>query len=108
MSKTIEQLKHQVELLYDQIREEEAAEAQLARMNPEYLLAIELHDVLCHSNHTDACGWYYEFAGKEHNFAGGAHDHYLIQARKMISLLEKSGMEMVHTMTVLKILKTLA
>ena len=46
-------------------------EAKLA--SPDHQLATELHSMLCTWNHTDGCGWFYEFTGKKDNWQGHAH-----------------------------------
>jgi len=51
---------------------------------PEYLLAFSLHAKLCHYNHTDECGWYYEIHDGVHDWTGGSHFSYLEKARKLL------------------------
>ena len=48
-------------------------------------MAILLHKALCHSNHTDQCGWYYEINGIEHDWARWTHKDYLKKADILIS-----------------------
>jgi hypothetical protein len=45
-------------------------------------MAIYLHSNFCHHNHTDACGWEYEFNAKGHDWTGYSHKHYLQEAAK--------------------------
>lgn len=47
-------------------------------------MAILLHKALCHSNHTDRCGWYYEINGIEHDWTRWTHKEYLEKANKLI------------------------
>lgn len=64
-------------------------------------MAILLHDKLCHSNHTDQCGWYYEIDGIKHDWTGYAHKTYLEKANKLI----ESGMTIDVMKTVFTCLK---
>lgn len=43
-------------------------------------MAIKLHEMLCHGNHTDYCGWYYEIRDGVHDWNRWEHQHYLIYA----------------------------
>lgn len=47
-------------------------------------MAIFLHDMLCHKDHTDQCGWYYEIDGIVHNWTRYNHKIYLEKADKLI------------------------
>lgn len=47
-------------------------------------VATELHGLLCTWNHTDGCGWFYEFKDKKDNWSGSAHNNYLMRAQKLI------------------------
>ena len=48
-------------------------------------MAILLHKNLCHCNHTDQCGWFYELNGIEHDWTKWAHKDYLKKADRLIS-----------------------
>lgn len=70
-------------------REQELADAkeQLKKAkleSPDKQLAKELHSMLCRWNHTDGCGWFYEFRNKEDDWSGNAHGQYLIKAQNLI------------------------
>jgi hypothetical protein len=68
-------------------RELEAVRAEAAKravMPEDQRLAVELHAFLCHSNHTDGCGW-----GWEKDWTGYAHKRYLEKARNVL----KTGLE---------------
>lgn len=58
---------------------------QFAALPPEHQLAITLHKTLCYHNHTDGCGWEYEYlpnkGGADWN--GNAHQRWLLKARKI-------------------------
>lgn len=66
---------------------------ELETMTPEKRLAVELHRIMCHWNHTDGCGWYYEVSGyntpqETHNWeTGSTHADYLKKAQRAIALL---------------------
>lgn len=49
-------------------------------------LAVLLHKKFCNHNHTDACGWEYEFIGKTHDWSGYAHNDYLNRAEKLLKM----------------------
>lgn len=50
--------------------------------------ADQLHGKMCTWNHTDGCGWFYEFVGKEHDWSGNTHARYLTKAKNIFSRLE--------------------
>lgn len=84
-------LKKQISKVKDDINklqlEKSKLEAQLEAFNkltePQQL-AIELHDRFCRSNHTDACGWYYEMSDGMDKWDGSTHVRYLNQAENLI------------------------
>jgi hypothetical protein len=44
-----------------------------------------LHELFCHYNHTDQCGWYYEAAsGENKKWTQYAHAKYLAAARELL------------------------
>lgn len=60
------------------------AEAASHESTPEQQLAIGLHSALCHSNHTDMCGWEYEIQGSDgHQWDRHAHSSYLKKAEAL-------------------------
>jgi len=66
----------------------EAADKAFDVLPEEYKLAITLHSLLCHWNHTDGCSWEYEkYEGpnKDINWNGHAHAEYLRKSRKILS-----------------------
>jgi len=53
-------------------------------------LAVYYHDTRCTNNHTDMCGWMYEFTKNEddvyeHDWTGWTHARYLEQAPKNLA-----------------------
>jgi len=73
--------------------------------SPDHQLAKELHSMLCNQNHTDGCGWHYEFTGKKDNWTGHAHSEYLKKAQKMICHCDKEGMDITATLAAFKLIR---
>ena len=69
-------------------KEIEDKEKALAELSPLERLAVRYHDIHCIWNHTDGCGWFYEFKNKKHDWSGHAHGEY---RRKAGILLTKYG-----------------
>lgn len=63
--------------------EAEPADQQLARY---------LHDMMCKSNHTDGCGWYYETNNGVDDWLGRAHASYLTKANRLLSVAKSPGL----------------
>ena len=66
----------------------ENTKADLAAMPPEKKLAVALHELLCHSNHTDGCGWFYEIRNNVHDWNRGTHNDYLQMANRFVIKFE--------------------
>ena len=74
--------------------------------SPEAKLAVALHDIQCHWNHTDQCGWFYEFENNEPDWDRDAHATYLDKARKVISAMPDADFDdVIAFMKVLKEIK---
>lgn len=78
INKIIEEKQKEIEAL-----KKEAEQAKT--IQPKYILADKLHGCLCHHNHTDGCGWFYEKSwddpwGREYS----AHNTYLEKAEAVI------------------------
>lgn len=77
------------------IREEQARQ-------PDQNLAIALHSALCHWNHEDQCGWFYEIRNEVHNWNGSSHSTYLEKAQKLMThckikrISPESALEIFH------------
>ena len=82
-------------------------QAQLAAKleSPAHQLAKELHGMLCNQNHTDGCGWHYEFKNKQHDWTGHAHSEYLKKAQKMICHCDEHGMDVGATLAAFKLVR---
>lgn len=73
--------------------------------NPDKQLATELHGMLCTWNHTDGCGWFYEFNNKKDNWAGHDHGKYLKKAQKLIHRCEQEGVAVEQALGLYKMIK---
>src|SRR5690348_7949896 len=54
---------------------------RLDSLAPDKRLADALHSKLCHWNHVDGCGWFYE---AKDDWDRNSHQMYLIKARELI------------------------
>lgn len=62
------------------------AENSSHELTPPQILAIDLHSTLCHSDHTEACGWEYEIKGRtEHQWDRYTHERYLTKAEALLA-----------------------
>lgn len=84
MSNRATTLKSQIEKLQAELLEEEQRMILISEGDPKEL-AILLHKLKCHSNHTDQCGWHYEVGkGDKHDWNCHAHAEYLKKANKFL------------------------
>ena len=82
------------------------AQLEVAKLeSPDHQLAKELHGMLCTQNHTDGCGWHYEFNNKQDNWSGHAHTEYLKKAQKLISHCDSEGMDITATLAAFKLVR---
>jgi len=63
-----------------------------SKYGPECVLAVELHKMFCHWNHTDECGWFYEIATGPHfaiiaDWSLPSHKSWLGKAKKVRQLV---------------------
>ena len=75
--------------------------------SPDQQLARELHGMACTWNHTDGCGWYYEFKNRQDDWSGHAHGEYLTRARVLMGRCEKEGCTVETAMSFYKLIKGL-
>jgi hypothetical protein len=47
-------------------------------------LAVILHDLNCHYDHTDGCSWWYEVKGAVADWGASAHGQYYAMAGRML------------------------
>ena len=57
MESKLNELKAEVEKLEKKLEKEER---RVAILTKEQRVADYLHDIFCHHNHTDGCGWFYD------------------------------------------------
>lgn len=69
------------------IENAKAARDEFLANSPATQLAIALHDVLCKSNHTDMCGWFYEVVDGKDQWNRYAHKTYLDKAARVMTEL---------------------
>lgn len=96
-----EQIKKHEQELKD--LEHQLVEAKLE--SPDKQLATELHAMLCNWNHTDGCGWFYEFRDKKDDWTGNAHGTYLKKAQMLIHKCEQEGIAIDQAISVYKLVK---
>lgn len=65
-----------------------ASRNKLISDSPAGKFAIALHSKECIHNHTDGCGWFYEFTNKEHEWNSYTHKSYLEKANKILKRLD--------------------
>lgn len=70
-------------------------------------LAIVLHSILCRSNHTDGCSWFYEFKNQMHQWDTGTHSSYLRKSQKLIEVAKEKNMNVVDLIGIYEIFKEL-
>ena len=77
-----------------------------AKAEPEDIkLARKLHDMLCEWNHTEGCGWYYEFRDKKEDWTGHAHAQYLGKARRLMHFCKKKSIGTQFAIEIFKMVK---
>ena len=92
--------KHQQELI-----DLETKLVEAKKESPDHQLATELHSMLCTWNHTDGCGWFYEFKNKKDDWTGHAHGEYLKKAQKLIHKCEHDGVPVESALSMFKLIK---
>ena len=70
-------------------------------------LAIDLHKCTCTQNHTDGCGWHYEFNSKTQadDWDGWAHKEYLKKAQVLIKFCDERGVAPVDLLAGYKLIR---
>lgn len=61
-----------------------AAQAAFDQLTAAQRLAIELHDFLCHSEHAETCGWFYEINNDIHDWSRWTHSEALKRANSVL------------------------
>jgi len=75
--------------------------------SPDKQLARELHDMLCTQNHTDGCGWFYEFDNKKDRWIGHAHTEFLKKAEKLTKACSTGSISVEQAIGLFKMVKGL-
>lgn len=76
---------NKVAQLRAELEQEEAKVRELDALIPEQQLATEIHDLVCNSEHTETCGWFYE------KWDQGPHwtrTRYLEKARNILNITD--------------------
>lgn len=90
----------------EKIRKAKAELAELATIPEDERLADSLHGLLCSWNHTDGCGWYYEFTNKKPDWNGNEHGRYLTKARMLMVKCKEHGISTHDALAIFKLVKS--
>lgn len=66
-------------------------------------LAIELHSLRCHSNHTDQCGWGYEISEDGHDWSRSTHIRYYEDAERLAEEFKRYSVNLKDATLILRI-----
>jgi len=68
------------------------------KLDPEGFLrevSIMIHELLCLSNHTDGCGWYYEIENAKHDWDKPYHKEWRSQTKiHYIQMMSEKGISL--------------
>ena len=96
----------EIKLLEEKIAELKAQDDAFAALDPEQRLAITLHDLFCHHNHVDQCGWAYEFFSKGmHDWGGHEHGAYMQKALNIHTFCRCHGLSTDSAVDLLRLAK---
>jgi len=79
-----EELVNRIDELKSELKEAEERLNLFDNFSQEQSLAIELHTLLCHYNHTDGCAWMYHNLADPHVWNSNPHKRYLEMARDLL------------------------
>lgn len=93
----------------------EAADKAFNELPEDQRLAITLHTLLCRWNHTDGCGWEYEYLQKPSGWEGPsapdwngyAHSRYLLKAQTVLKCCQRHKISANDAIEILKIAQEL-
>ena len=94
----IKDLNARLFLLQEEKKKAEKARVKASVTAEEAEIAELLHDKCCHHNHTDGCGWFYEWD----DWSGTSHESYLKKARKLLKACQQGE---VHVITLKEIIQ---
>ncbi len=100
-------LREEIANLQSKLVEVEAAEEIERQLPAEHQLANILHELLCHWNHTDGCGWYYEFKNRVADWDRDTHKGYLKKAVNLIARCEREGITPEDAIRIYKLMEKL-
>jgi aryl-phospho-beta-D-glucosidase BglC (GH1 family) len=104
--KTEAELNEAIAAAEEQIRKAKAELVELATIPEDERLADSLHSMLCTWNHTDGCGWYYEFHNKKPAWDGNEHGQYLTKARLLIGKCKEHGISTSDALSIFKLVNS--
>lgn len=87
--RTVEKIRADYEKAVDHNQREKLKEEYNSTLPVDKQLAILLHSKLCKSNHTDACGFYYEENGLDADWSRFTHNRYHMKAIGMLTEVKK-------------------
>lgn len=76
-----------------------AEQERLLSLSDDRRLAEDLHSQQCNWNHTDGCGWFYEFDNGNPKWNGHAHARYLEKARNVMRMLPEMSVDEILRVT---------
>ena len=102
---TVTEIAAEIERRKQELTELET-QLDIAKNEPDdYRLARELHALLCRWNHTDGCGWFYEFKDKQDVWTGDAHYRYLTRARRLTHQCKTKNISTQDAIEIFKMVK---
>jgi len=97
----------EIKKLEEKIAELKAADTAMAAMTPEQRFAISMHGILCHHNHTDGCGWFYEGSNGTDDWGGQAHSRWLMSAKKVSAFCKNNSITLDQAANIVKLTREL-
>jgi hypothetical protein len=102
---TIESLEQEIAKRQEEIAKIQKQIEQAKKEKPEYRLAKQLHDLTCHGNHVDGCGWFYEInIDGEHDWNRHTHENYLEKAHKLLHICKEKRIDVKQAIELYKII----
>lgn len=94
-----------IKKLQEEIDSLQAIDNAFNAMPSEQQLAVQLHTLLCHYNHTDGCSWDYENSGGRIDWKGHAHGRYLEKALLVQTFCNKVGIKANDAVELMKLMQ---
>lgn len=102
---TVNELKRKIKSHSDELQKLQAQLEETVNEPLEYSVAKFLHGSMCHHNHIDDCGWYYEIVNDNHNWDCSQHKVYLNTSRKLLKYCESKEIDIndvIHAFEIIK------